>query len=105
MNMISIIIIVGALIVCVITGLIAFNTGRSIEKQDASNKIGSAEAKARKLLDDAIKNAETAKVNALLEVKDEILKQKTDLENEIRERRKEVSEIKEMNSQKKKLRS
>lgn len=93
MNMISIIIIVGALIVCVITGIIAFNTGRSIEKQDASNKIGSAEAKARKLLDDAIKNAETAKVNALLEVKDEILKQKTDLENEIRERRKEVSEI------------
>ena len=86
------IILFGALIVLIV-GFIAYRVGRTIEKKDASAKIGSAESKARKLLDDAIKNAESTKLNALLEAKEEILKQRTELETEIRERRKEVADI------------
>ena len=86
------IILFGALIVLIV-GFIAYRVGRTIEKKDATEKIGSAESKARKLLDDAIKNAESTKLNALLEAKEEILKQRTELETEIRERRKEVADI------------
>ncbi len=86
-------IIVGSLVVVVIAAFLAFNAGKTIEKKTALEKIGSAENKARTLLDEAIKKAESTKVNALLEAKEEILKQKTELENELRERRKEVAEI------------
>ena len=86
-------IIIGSLIVIVVAAFLSFNAGKSIEKKSALEKIGSAENKARTLLDDAIKKAEATKVNALLEAKEQILKQKTDLENELRERRKEVAEI------------
>ena len=92
MNTISIVII-GALIVCVLLSFICYRLGVTIERKNSAEKIGSAEAKARKVLDDAIKNAETTKVNALLEAKEQILKQKTELETEINERRKEISEI------------
>ena len=86
-------ILVGSLIVIVVAAFAAYNAGKSIEKKTALEKIGSAENKARTLLDEAIKKAESTKVNALLEAKEEILKQKTELENELRERRKEVAEI------------
>ena len=75
-------IIIGSLIVVVIAAFVAYNAGKSIEKKTALEKIGSAENKARTLLDEAIKKAESTKVNALLEAKEEILKQKTELENE-----------------------
>ena len=39
-------------------------------------KIGSAEEKAREIIDEAMKAAETKKKEALLEVKEEILKDK-----------------------------
>ena len=86
-------IIIGSLVVVVIAAFLAFNAGKTIEKKTALEKIGSAENKARTLLDEAIKKAESTKVNALLEAKEEILKQKTELENELRDRRKEVAEI------------
>lgn len=85
--------IIGSLVVIVIAAFLSFNAGKQIEKKSAQDKIGSAENKARTLLDEAIKKAETTKVNALLEAKETILKQRTELENEIRERRKEVAEI------------
>ena len=53
-------------------------------------KIGSAEERARKIIDDALKTAETKKREALLEVKEESLKTKNDLEKETRERRSEL---------------
>ncbi len=86
-------VIIGSLIVIVIAAWVSFNAGKSIEKKTAIEKIGSAENKARTLLDEAIKKAEETKVNALIEAKETILKQKTELENEIRERRKEVADI------------
>ena len=53
-------------------------------------KIGSAEEKARKIIDDALKVAETKKREALLEVKEESLKTKNELEKETKERRAEL---------------
>ncbi len=86
-------VIIGSLIVVVLAAFVAFNAGKSIERKNASDKVGSAENKARTLLDEAIKKAEETKVNALIEAKETILKQRTELENEIRERRKEVADI------------
>lgn len=89
----NVIIIICSLVAIIIAAFFSFNAGKSIEKKDAEKKIGSAENKARTLLDEAIKKAEEKKVSALLEAKEEILKQRNELENELRERRKEVAEI------------
>ena len=43
-------------------------------KNNAESKIGNAEAKAREIIDDAVKTAETTKKEALLEVKEEYLR-------------------------------
>ncbi|SHO50037.1 ribonuclease Y [Anaerocolumna xylanovorans] len=53
-------------------------------------KIGSAEEKAREIIDEALKTAETKKREALLEAKEESLKTKNELEKETKERRAEV---------------
>ena len=75
-----------ALIVGVVT---RFATISSL-KNNADSKIGNAEAKAREIIDDAVKTAETTKKEALLEVKEESIKKKNDLEKETKERRAEL---------------
>ena len=52
--------------------------------------IGNADEKARQIVDDALKVAETKKREALLEVKEESLKTKNELERETKERRAEL---------------
>ena len=59
-------------------------------KQDAE-KIGSAEEKARSIIDDAIKTAEAKKRESLLEVKEQSLAAKNEVDREIKERRAEIS--------------
>lgn len=58
-------------------------------KEDAE-KIGTAEEKARSIIDEAIKTAETKKREALLEAQEESLKLKNEHEKENRERRSEL---------------
>ncbi len=58
-------------------------------KQDAET-IGTAEEKARNIIDEALKTAETKKREALLEAKEESLKTKNELEKETKERRNEL---------------
>ena len=58
-------------------------------KQDAE-KVGNAEEKARSIIDEAIKTAETKKREALLEAKEENLKLKNEQDREIKERRAEL---------------
>ena len=55
--------------------------------------IGTAEDKARNILDEALKAAETKKREALLEVKEESLRTKNELERETKERRNRTAEI------------
>ena len=52
--------------------------------------IGNANEKAREIIDEALKTAETKKKEALLEVKEESLKTKNELEKETKERRAEL---------------
>ncbi len=59
-------------------------------KQDAE-KIGSAEEKARSIIDDAIKTAEAKKRESLLEVKEQSLAAKNEVDREIKDRRAEIS--------------
>ena len=52
--------------------------------------VGNAEEKARQIIDDALKTAETKKREVLLEAKEEALKMKNDSEREAKDRRTEV---------------
>ena len=58
--------------------------------KDAESKIGNAEGRAREIIDDALKTAEATKKEALLEVKEESIKTKNELEKETKERRAEL---------------
>jgi ribonuclease Y len=53
-------------------------------------KVGSADEKARDIIDEALKTAETKKREALLEAKEESLKAKNEFERETKERRAEL---------------
>ena len=86
-TIITIIIAVVAFIVAAV--ITRFLTVSSLTK-DADLKIGSAETRAREIIDDALKTAETTKKEALLEVKEESIKTKNELEKETKERRSEL---------------
>jgi len=62
----------------------------SFRKKFVESKIGSAEEKARVIIDEALKVAETKKREALLEAKEETLKAKNESEKENKERRVEL---------------
>ena len=86
--------IIGIIVAIVITLLIAVPiTGKAAVankvKQDAE-KVGTAEEKARSIIDEALKTAETKKREALLEAKEESLRTKNELEKETKERRAEL---------------
>ncbi|MEI3219405.1 MAG: Rnase Y domain-containing protein [Lachnoclostridium sp.] len=49
-------------------------------KKNAESKIGNAESKAREIIDDAVKTAEAKKKESLLEVKEESIRTKNELE-------------------------
>lgn len=86
-------VIIAIVAVC-ITLLIAVPvTGKvAVDKKvrEDSEKIGTAEEKARNIIDEALKTAETKKREALLEAKEESLKTKNEVEKESRERRAEL---------------
>ncbi|MCR1918558.1 ribonuclease Y [Frisingicoccus caecimuris] len=73
-----------------ITALIVWNVAISYRKKVVESKIGSAEEKAREIIDEAMKTAETKKREGLLEVKEEALRNKNELEKESKERRNEL---------------
>ena len=56
-----------------------------------AQKIGTAEEKARSIIDDAIKTAETKKRESLLEVKEQSLAAKNEVDREIKDRRAEIT--------------
>ncbi|HJB46215.1 MAG TPA: ribonuclease Y [Candidatus Mediterraneibacter surreyensis] len=82
--------IVIAVALALIVGVISHFATVSSLRKNAESKIGNAEAKAREIIDDAVKTAETKKKEALLEVKEESIKTKNDLEKETKERRAEL---------------
>lgn len=59
-------------------------------KKNAESKIGNAETKAREIIDTAVKTAEAKKKESLLEIKEESIRNRNELEKESRERRAEL---------------
>ncbi len=73
---------------CALVGIIL---GIIIRKAIAEKQIGSAEAQAKKLLEDAIKAAETKRKEYMLEAKEEIMASRNEHEREVKERRAELT--------------
>ena len=81
-----------AVILIVIAFLVGRKGGMSYQNHLNDAKIGNAEEKAREIIDEALKTAENKKREALLEAKEENLKVKNDLDQEVKERRAEIQE-------------
>ena len=81
---------VAAVVALVVGAVISRAVTISKLKKDAESQIGNAESRARQIIDDALKNAEATKKEALLEVKEESIKTKNELEKETKERRAEL---------------
>lgn len=79
------------IIIGIIIGVIAGAViGIMYRKNVSERKIGSAEEEAKRIINDSIKTAESKKREALLEAKEEIHKNRADLEREIKDRRNEM---------------
>ncbi|MGO5051352.1 ribonuclease Y [Lachnospiraceae bacterium LCP25S3_G4] len=83
-------IIIAVAITLILAVAITYFVTVSNLKKNADSKIGNADAKARQIIDDALKTAETTKKEALLEVKEESIRTKNELEKETKERRAEL---------------
>ena len=85
-ELVAIIVVAVAVVFSIISSVIT-----SLYRKNVSEKkIGNAESKAREIIDEAIKTAESKKKEALLEAKEENLKTKNELDKEVRERRAEI---------------
>ena len=80
-----------AIVIGVVSAAVGIIAGIIIRKGVAEKQIGSAEAQAKKLLEDAIKAAETKRKEYMLEAKDQILTERNELEREVKERRAELT--------------
>ena len=79
-------VIITLVIAVPVSALVAVSRKTKIDTET----IGNAEEKARQILDDALRTAETKKREAILEAKEETLRMKNESEKETRERRNEV---------------
>ena len=77
--------------ICAVVGLlIGVVIGIAYRKKIAEGKVGVAEERANKIVEDAVKDAEAKKKEILLEAKEESIKTKNELEREVRDRRNEL---------------
>ena len=84
----------------ILTGVIAFvvalvigiPSGVLYRKKVAEKEIISAEEEAKRIINEAIKGAESKKREALVEAKEEILAERTNFDREVKERRSELQE-------------
>ena len=83
------------IVIPIVVGAVALAVGILvgflIRKKIGEAKIGSAEAEARRILEEGSKNADTKKKEALLEAKEETLRLRNEAERELKERRAEVT--------------
>ena len=85
-----ILVVVICLIVAAATGAGVWVYAGIFHKNNAKSKIGNAEERAREIIDDAVKAAEAKKRESMLEIKEESIRAKNELDKEIKERRKEI---------------
>ena len=79
-----------ALICIAVTAVVTSILVSSYQKKKHAETIGNAEDKAREIIDEALKTAEAKKRESLLEVKEESIRTKNELDKEIKERRAEA---------------
>ena len=82
--------VLSALGAAIIFGIIGFLLGIRHRKRTAEALLGSAEEESKRILSEAIKNAEAKKKEAILEAKDEIHQLRNESEKELKDRRREV---------------
>ena len=91
------IIIISVIVAVVVALLIAVPVTCKVAVNNKAKKdaevVGTAEDRARSIIDEALKTAETKKREALLEVKEESLRTKNELEKETKERRNELQKF------------
>lgn len=83
-------VIIAVILTCIITAILTAAITISYRKKVAEAKVGSAEETAREIIDEAVKNAETKKRESSLEIKEESIRAKNELDKEIKERRAEI---------------
>lgn len=77
----------------VLTAAVAFGAGYFVRKSLAEAKIASAEEAARRIIQDAERDAEAKNRELMLEAKEEAHKLRTELDREHRERRNELQQL------------
>ena len=77
-------------IICIATLVIGFVLGVIYRKKVAEAQIAGAEEEAKRIINDALKSAESKKREALVEAKEEIQKSRTEFEHEEKSRRAEL---------------
>ena len=82
--------VIAAIVTLVIVAPLTWVLATVYHKKVSAAKIGNAEDKAREIIDEALKTAETKKRESLLEVKEESIRTKNELDKEIKERRAEA---------------
>jgi ribonuclease Y len=82
---------IGLIIGIVVGALLGILAGFTIRKRIAEREISSAEEEAKRIINESIKSAESKKREMLLEAKEEIHKNRTEYEREVKERRAELS--------------
>ncbi len=76
--------------VAVVLGVVGFAVGMSYRRKSDDKAIGSAKEEAKRILNDAMKTAETKKKELLVEAKDEVLRLRQENDKELRERRSDI---------------
>lgn len=79
--------------VAVLTLAIGFASGFFYRKKIAEKKVGQAESRAVKILEEAKTQGEQKKKEALIEAKEEIIRNRNEAEREMKERRNEVHRL------------
>ena len=75
-------------VIGLVVGLaVAFPLGYRYRKNVSEKEISSAEEEGKRIINEAIKSAENKKKEALLEAKEEILKNRSEYEKEVKDRR------------------
>ena len=85
-----ILVVVICLVLVGVTAAAVWAYAGVFHKNNAKSKIGNAEERAREIIDDAVKTAEAKKRESMLEIKEESIRAKNELDKEIKERRKEI---------------
>ncbi|MEG2604262.1 MAG: Rnase Y domain-containing protein, partial [Clostridia bacterium] len=88
-----------AILIALITAALGAAGGYLYRKQAGEKKIGRTEEYAKNLLEDAQRKADEKRKETILEAKEEVLRLKTELDRECRERRAEVQRSERRNLQ------